>query len=335
MKPFTKIAVAGMFILQTVMTASIGWSASAAWKPDQRVEIVVGVSAGAASDTTARWIHRLLTEKNLIGENATVVNRAGGGGTVALNYLNQHAGNGHYLMVTSPTLLTNHITGRSDLNYTDVTPLAQLGRESVVFGVRSQSPIRTARDLADRIKTDPGSITFAVGNSTGSHGHIATAQVAQALGVDLRRIKVVTFGGSAEGVTALLGGHVDVVASPPSALLQHVRAGRARFLAMASEKRVSGELASVPTWREMGIRAVASSWRSVIGPRGLSEEQVRYWNDVFGRLAALPEWQEDLATKVVEHSYLNGSDTRKLMETEYEALAATLADLGLARRPAK
>ena len=190
---------------------------------------------------------------------------------------------------------------------------------------------RQARDLADRLKADPGSLAFAVGNSTGSHSHIATAQVARAVGVDLRRLKIVTFGGSAEGVTELLGGHIDVVASPPSAMLQHVKAGRARFLAMASDKRQSGELASVPTWKELGINAVASSWRSVIGPKGLSEEQVRYWDDVFGKLAALPEWRHDLESRLVEHTYFNSRDTRTLMEREYRALAATLSDLGLAR----
>jgi len=309
---------------------AVAWGASA-WKPDQRVEIVVGVSAGAGSDTTARWIHRLLSEKKLIDANASVVNKPGGGGTIALTYLNQQAGNGHYVMVTSPTMLTNHITGRSSLNYTDITPLAQVGSEFVVFSVRAESPIKTAKDLADRLKADPGSLSFAVGNSTGSHNHIATAQVTKAVGADPRRLKVVAFGGSAEGVTALLGGHIDVAASPPSVMLQHVKAGRARFLAVASDKRLSGELASVPTWKEMGIQAVASNWRSIIGPGGMSGEQVRYWDEVFARMAALPEWKQELEAKLVEPTYYNARDTRKLMETEHAALAATLSDLGLAK----
>jgi putative tricarboxylic transport membrane protein len=325
-----QLAVAALLAPLAVMPASTAWSAGA-WKPDQHVEIVVGVSAGAASDTTARWMHRLLAEKKLLEANTAVVNKPGGGGTVALTYLNQQAGNGHYVMVTSPTMLTNHITGRSHLNYTDVTPLAQLGRESVVFSVRTESPIRTARDLADRLKADPGSLSFAIGNSTGSHGHIATAQVAKSVGADPRRLKVVAFGGSAEGVTALLGGHIDVVASPLSAMLHHVRAGRARFLAVASDSRMTGELASVPTWKELGINAVASSWRSAVGPKGLSVEQVRYWDDVFGKLAALPEWRQNMEALLVEHTYSNSRDTRQLMEREYAVLAATLSDLGLAK----
>jgi len=313
-----------------VLPSPVAFSASA-WKPDQRVEIVVGVSAGAGSDTTAREILRLLTEKKLIDANASVVNKPGGGGAIALTYLNQQAGNGHYVMVTSPTMLTNHITGRTSLNYTDVTPLAQAGSEFVVFSVRTESPIRTAGDLVDRLKADPASLSFAVGNSTGSHNHIATAQVTKALGGDPKRLKVVAFGGSAEGVAALLGGHIDVAASPPSVMLPHVKAGRARFLAVASEKRMSGELATVPTWKELGIHAVASNWRSIIGPRGMSDEQVRYWDNVFASMVALPEWKQGLEAKLVEYTYYNARDTRKLMETEYAALAATLAELGLAK----
>ena len=318
------------FALFLVMPSPVAFSASA-WKPDQRIEIVVGVSAGAGSDTTAREILRLLTEKKLIDANASVVNKPGGGGAIALTYLNQQAGNGHYVMVTSPTMLTNHITGRTNLNYTDVTPLAQAGSEFVVFSVRTESPIRTAGDLVDRLKADPGSLSFAVGNSTGSHNHIATAQVTKALGGDPKRLKVVAFGGSAEGVAALLGGHIDVAASPPSVMLPHVKAGRARFLAVASEKRMSGELATVPTWKELGIHAVASNWRSIIGPRGMSDEQVRYWDNVFARMVALPEWKQGLEAKLVEYTYYNARDTRNLMESEYAALAATLADLGLAK----
>jgi len=318
------------FALFLVLPSPVAFSASA-WKPDQRIEIVVGVSAGAGSDTTAREILRLLTEKKLIDTNASVVNKPGGGGAIALTYLNQQAGNGHYVMVTSPTMLTNHITGRTNLNYTDVTPLAQAGSEFVVFSVRTESPIRTAGDLVDRLKADPGSLSFAVGNSTGSHNHIATAQVTKALGGDPKRLKVVAFGGSAEGVAALLGGHIDVAASPPSVMLPHVKAGRARFLAVASEKRMSGELATVPTWKELGIHAVASNWRSIIGPRGMSDEQVRYWDNVFARMVALPEWKQGLEAKLVEYTYYNARDTRILMEREYAALAATLADLGLAK----
>src|SRR5882672_4120449 len=91
-----------LFSFYCVLSSSVAFAASA-WKPDQRIEMVVGVSAGAGSDITVREMHKLLTEKKLIDANASVVNKPGGGGTIALTYLSQQPGNGHIVMVTSPT----------------------------------------------------------------------------------------------------------------------------------------------------------------------------------------------------------------------------------------
>ncbi len=314
-----------------MMTALAAPLPAASWNPDQAVEIVIGTSAGSGSDTTGRWIQRWMREKKLIEVPVNVMNKPGGGGTIALNYLNQHPGNGHYLMVTSPSLLTNFITGRTTLKYTDTTPLAQLGAESVVFTVRADSPLKSAKDLAERLKADPGSLSVSIGIALGSHNHIATAEVAKALGADIRKLKVVAFSGSADGVTALLGGHIDVAASPASGVLAHVKAGRLRMLAVSAEQRLTGDLASVPTWMELGIRAVSANWRSVVGPKGMSEQQVLYWDEVLGKLARLPEWKHDLETRMVETTYLNSRDTRKRMDAESAQLTTVLTELGLAK----
>ena len=317
-------AFAGMTILQAL-------AAAPAWRPDRNVEVIANTSPGTGSDTTARLIHKLLLEKKLIDVTAAVVNKVGGGGTIGLTYLTQHTGNGHYLMVTSPTMLTNHITGKSALNYTDTTPLAQLGSESVVFSVRADSPLKSARDLAERLRADPGAISIAIGNSAGSHNHIAAALVAKAVGGNVKRLKVVAFNGSTEGIAALLGGHLDVVASPASGVLQHFLAGKVRILAASSDKRLGGALATIPTWKEAGIPVVVANWRSVVGPKGMGDEQIAYWDGVFARLAQLPDWKQELAAKLEEDTYLNSRDTRKLMDAQYIELGAILADLGLAR----
>jgi putative tricarboxylic transport membrane protein len=306
--------------------------AGAAWQPDRNVEIIVNTSAGTGSDSTARAIHRMLVENKLIDATAAVVNKPGGGGAIGLAYLTQHKGNGHYLMVTSPTMLTNHITGKSQLNYTDTTPLAQMGSESVVFTVRAESPIKSARELADRVKADPGSLSIAIGNSVGSHNHIAAALLAKAVGADVKRLKVVAFNGSTEGITALLGGHLDLVASPASGVLQLVQGGKARILAVASEKRLAGALAGIPTCKELGLPVIAANWRSIVGPGGLSAQQVRYWDDVFARVSRLPEWKRGLEAKLEEDTYLNAADTKKYMEAQYQELGNLLSDLGLAKQ---
>lgn len=320
------------FVLTAFVTPLACAAATPAWRPDKPVEIIVNTSPGTGSDTTGRLILRLLAEKKLIDVPATVVNKVGGGGTIGLAYLTQHPGNGHYLMVTSPTMLTNHITGKGALSYGDTTPLAQLGSESVVFAVRSESPLKTPNDVAERIRADAAGLSFAIGNSVGSHNHIGVALLARAVGASVRRLKVIPFNGSTEGITALLGGHLDVASTPAGSILAHVQSGRARVLAVAAERRLGGAFAAVPTWKELGYAVVATNWRSVVAAKGLSDEQVRYWDEVFTKLAQLPEWKQELQAKLEDDTYLNSRDTRRYMATQYAELTAILSDLGLAKQ---
>jgi len=304
-------------------------AAPPAWRPNRPVELIVATSAGSGSDTTARFIQKLLAEKKLVEAPVNVMNKPGGGGVIGATYLTQHAGNPHYLLVTSPSLLASHITGRSPIHYTETTPLAQLGTEPVVFTVRADSPFRTANELAERLKASPESLSFSIGTTVGSHNHIAVAQLAKAVGVNPRPLKVVAFGGSADGIAALLGGHITVVVSPSSGVWEHFVAGKLRVLAAAAESRLGGPLASVPTWKELGFPVVSANWRSIVGPKGMTEEQARYWDGVFAKLSALPEWRQALDSEHMENTYADSRGTRELMDQQYKAMTSTLSDLGL------
>jgi putative tricarboxylic transport membrane protein len=325
-RTLTLAACAVGFMMGTPAQAAAG-----SWKPEQNVEIVIPTSAGTGSDTTGRWIQKLLTEKKLIETPAAVVNKPGGAATLAITYINQHPGNGHYFMVANPALLTSYITGASKFKYTELTPLAQIGRESIVFVVRADSPLKSAKDLANRFKTDPAGITVAFANAPGNQNHIAAAQVAKAVGANVKNLKVVIFNGSGEAVTALLGGHVDVVPISASPVLEHFKAGKVAILAVSAEQRLGGALSAVPTWRELGIASISSNWRGLVGPKGMTEDQIRYWDEVFGRLVQLPEWKQDMEKRLVENTYFNSRDTRKLLDDEFAGLTAVLTELGLAK----
>ena len=126
--------------LSIVLVSHGAAAATAEWKPDRPIEIIVGTGVGGGQDKSARTVQRILQEKKLVEQTVTVVNKPGGGGAVGYTYLNQHAGEGNIIYVGNPTLLTNHIIGRSPVNYTHVTPLAILLSESVAVSVRSESP---------------------------------------------------------------------------------------------------------------------------------------------------------------------------------------------------
>ena len=96
------------------------------WKPSRTIEFVVGAGSGGGNDRTARVIQKILQERTLIPTPMVVVNKPGAGGVIAQDYLNTHQGDGHYLMITNPALLTNPLTGVGASKYTDITPVAQL-----------------------------------------------------------------------------------------------------------------------------------------------------------------------------------------------------------------
>ena len=144
-------ALAGMrwIVISAALCAPLATlGAAAGWKPDRNIEIIVPSSPGAGTDVTARSIQRLLREKKLIDVSASVVNKPGGANVIGLTYLIQHAGDGHYLMMITSGLLATHIMGLSHLSYTDITPLAVLGTESVVFVVRADSPLKSATGIS-------------------------------------------------------------------------------------------------------------------------------------------------------------------------------------------
>jgi putative tricarboxylic transport membrane protein len=305
--------------------------AQPAWKPSRPVEILVGVGPGGGIDRTARLLARVLTEKRLIETAASVINKPGGGGTLVQAYLNQHAGDGHYLEIGATSLLTNHITGRSPNNWDAFTPIAMLSDEYIGVAVRADSPLKDGRDLAALLKNDAGAIAAGIATSAGNTNHITLALVAKRAGGDAKRLKVVVFGSGGESTTALMGGHVGVVATPAATAAPQVQNGALRMLAVAAPRRLEGPLAGVPTWKELGFDIVVANWRPVIGPRGMSAEQVAYWEDRLLRFTQSDEWKRELAdTGAVAH-YLNSRELARYFAAQHAEFRAVLGEINLAK----
>lgn len=176
--------------------------ARAQWTPTKPVELVVGVSPGGGIDRTARTIQRILQERRFVEVPVNVVNKPGGGSTIALAYLNQRAGDGHYYEITATSILTNHITGKTSMSHRDFTPVAMLYDEYLGFAVAADSPIRDGKQLLETLKLRPDSIPIGIATSAGNTNHIAAGIVAKAAGTDPKRLKVVVFGSGGESMTA-------------------------------------------------------------------------------------------------------------------------------------
>jgi putative tricarboxylic transport membrane protein len=306
--------------------AVAGADAHAQWKPEKNVEIIVGTAAGGPLDTTARLVQRIIETRNP-GVPVSVQNKTGGGHAIALAYLNQFAGNGHYLAMSTPNLVTNRLTGSNPTNYTDVTPLALLNQEYVALSVKADSPLKTGKDLIERLRANPTALSFAIGFRSGNQ-HLAAGAVLSAAGIDPKKVKFVSFKGGAETVPAVLGGHVDVLVATPTSTWKHVQSGHLRMLGITSQQRLAGEIASVPTWVEQGVNATSANWRGVVGPKGMTPAQVTYWDNFFGEMVKSAEWQEAVKKYQWDGPYLNSVQTVKFLQDEERKLMRLLKELG-------
>jgi putative tricarboxylic transport membrane protein len=301
------------------------------WSPQRNVELVVPNPPGGSNDKTARTVERIWTMNKVLPSTLTIVNKAGGGGSIAYTYVQQHAGDPHYLVVAGPAILTNQITGASKLHYNDLTPVASLFNDYTVFAVNAESSIKTGKDLVARLRNDPKSVTIGFSPLLGSHNHIAAGLLMKAIGGNARDLKVVAYKGSADAIPNLMGGHIDLITTAAGNVAGHVASGRLRVVAITSNQRMAGALAAVPTWKEQGVDVVFGAWRAIFAPKGLTGPQAAYWEGALRKATEAPEWKSDLEKNIWADAFVAGEAFRKELDQDYGEMRSVLSDLGLAK----
>lgn len=328
----TKSAVWSWTML--VLTFAIGIAAPAcaqtAWKPNHPVMLIVPNAPGGTSDRAARTLQRIMQTHKFIDVPIVIVNRPGGNGTLALTQLRTHPADGHVLMIMNSIIMSAHIAGLTPYSHAEFTPLALLVDEYYGVHVRVDSPLRTAKELLARLRKTPDALTFGSASPTGDN-YISMLKALKTAGIDVKRVKTVSFAGGNEIALALLGGHVDVTHSGLGNVLPHVRAGRIRVLAISGPRRLWGPFADVPTWKEAGVDTMASGWRGVLGPKGLPQPQIAYWEGVLRKVVQTPEWKQDLEENFWVDAYTSAAETRRRLDAEYAEIKQVMSELGMAK----
>ena len=311
--------------------SALVYAQTAAWKPERNVELVVGVSPGGGMDKIARMAQQVLQVQRLVATSSMVVNKPGGGGTIALNYLNQHASDPHFLGVFSIGLVTNQITGLTPLNHTEVTPIALLISEYVGFALNADSAMRSGAEVIQRMRKDPRSMSISFASSRGNANHLAIVLVMKAAGIDHKLLRTPVYNSAGEATIALLGGHVEMAASGVANFLPHFEAGKLRPLALSGPRRLGGALANMPTWKEQGIDVVMANWYVIVAPKGLGVAQTAYWEDALQKLAKSEQWQKSLQEQYWDSTFLGAAATQRYLAGQHDEFRAALVELNLAK----
>jgi len=306
----------------------------AAEYPSKPIELVPAGAPGGGLDLVARALESALREEKLVKEPFVIKNMGGAGGNLAKTYVSQKKGDAHVLYLESNRIYLNRIVGTTHLTYTDVTPLGRIMTEYLVWVVRADSPYKSAKEILAKAKADPSSVVFGVGTSPGND-QMNILRPARASGIDTKKVQIVTFKAGGDLMIQLLGGHVAVISTSVSEALEQVKGGKARMLAVSAPKPMGGDLASVPTWRSMGIDVSILHWRGLFAPPGTSPEVVKFWDRTLSRMAKSEAWKKMLERHEWFDAYADSATFRRELEQEEKVYAELLTELGMAKAPEK
>jgi putative tricarboxylic transport membrane protein len=294
--------------------------------PGKRIDFVVAGGAGGGLDLVGRAFEQAVRDTRTFDQPIVVLNMGQGGGNTATSYVQRFKSNPHVLYLNTNRLYLNKLAGTTPLGHDSVTPLSRLMTEYLVWAVRADAPFRSARDVLDKLKADPTSVSFAI-SSIPSNDQINIVAAGIAAGVDVKRVRIAAFSTALN--SQLLGGHVDALSTPVSEILPLVKSGQVRLLSISSPERLSGELANVPTWRSMGIDVTVLHWRGLFGPPGLSPNAVTFWENTAALATKTDFWKKALQTYGWYDAYADSAAFRKAMDEEVTRSSRMLGDLRL------
>ncbi|MFQ3837834.1 tripartite tricarboxylate transporter substrate binding protein [Staphylococcus pseudoxylosus] len=294
--------------------------------PDETVEIVAPASPGGGWDTTARAIQKIILEENLTKQNVNVINKPGGGGEVGWQYLKSRSPN--TISINSSLLLSNNELGLSDLNTDDFTPIAILAIEWISLTASNKSNLNSGKEVMEKLKKDPKSLTIGVAPGLGNNDHLAFVQAAKEYGVDVENIDFLVYKSGGDLQTALLGGHVDVASTAVSEVKEQHQNGKLKMLAVTSDKPIEG-IEDVPTWEDQGIDVVFPHWRGVMGPKDMTPEQREYWDTTMEKVVKSKRWQEIRKNNDWENFYKDSEESEKFLKAQRKKYNELVNDSGL------
>jgi len=292
--------------------------------PNRPIRLIVTVPPGGAADFIARLIGGKLSES--LGQPVLVENRGGAGGTIAADAVAKAAPDGYTLLQNS---ITTHGVGPhlySKLPYDPVKDFAAvsgLALLPLVMAVNADVPARNVQELISLSKSS--SLNFA-SSGNGGAPHMAAELFKSVTGAAITHVP---YKGSGPAVADLVGGRVQLMFDAPPSLIAHIRSGRLRVLAAASEQR-NRLLPEAPTFAELGHPKVSVSlWYGLLAPAGTPVPVVRRLNSEVMRILESPDVRERLQGQGAEPMPGSAETFAAFMQAEMAKWAPVVKQAGV------
>jgi putative tricarboxylic transport membrane protein len=293
----------------------LGGAATAAQYPTKPIDFYVGSAPGGGSDIMARNVVAVVEKLKLLPQPLTVINQPGV--TKTYPHVARKPGDGYTICIGNENILTTDLQMRAQnvpgFSYKDITLIARLALDTNTLTVRTDSPYKTLTDYLNDARKRPGVIKVG-GSDIGGVDDTMLLKIEQATGA---KAIYVRFKSGGESMTALLGGHVDVLAANPNEIAAQLEAGKVRPLAVTAEKRWK-YLPNTPTLKEMGVNVTVNPFRGTFGPKDFDPAALRVLRAALQKLSDSKDWDAMYLSKhMLEGAYLAGPEYDKFATEEY------------------
>lgn len=291
--------------------------------PTKPIEYVVHSSAGGGTDILARAIADIMSKEKIVAQPMNVVNKSGGASAVATAYVAEKKGDPYFIYNITASQITAQLQGQSKVTLKELTPVVKLLDDVNAVVVSADSPYKTLEDLIAASKTQ----NISQGGGAITSGENMTGYlIKKATGA---KWEFVSFNSGGEAITALLGGHVQVAMPGPSEVMEQLRAGKVRILAVNVDKRLA-IWPDVPTLKEKNITTPPGLIRGVMMPGGVSDDAVKYWEGAFGKMRQTAAWKKYLADNgLTDEGWLNSKDFGAYIEKMTPQFDGLMREMGL------
>ena len=294
------------------------------FKPTKPIQLIAAAAPGGGTDLLARTIAQIVASEKLSPQPMIVQNIPGGGSAIGTTQVAHMKGDTHTLLAMNSATVSGLLTaGKGAATVRDLTMIAQLALDEQFIVVRSDSRFKSIKEIVAESKKKENALSIAGADQA---DRICSRLFEKAAGIKMRFVQ---FNSSGEAMTALLGGHVDMIWANASEFVSQYDAKMVVPLVIAQEKRFA-QYKDVPTFRESGLDVIFQFFRGVVAPPGVSPEVIVYYESMMRKLNDSKAWKENYLDKY----YLNTGwqNSKEFTKTVYDSevvFADVLKGLGL------
>jgi tripartite-type tricarboxylate transporter receptor subunit TctC len=310
-----------------LLAAAVTPAAAQEAYPNRPITIVVPFPPGGVADLTARPIGAAM--EKVLKSPIAVVNKQGAAGAVGMQSVAVAKPDGYTLLLALSSISiipeADRLFNRPPAFTVDqFAPIALISADPTVLVVPADKPWRTAKEFIEDAKKRPGQISY---SSSGIYGtlHMAMELLSQAADIKLRHVP---HSGGGPALTAVLGGHVDALASGPSVVLPHIKGGTLRALAGWGDKRIAA-LADVPTFKELGYPdAEFYIWAGLFAPKGTPEPVLAKLRTTVREAVNDPEFKSAMDKLETPVTFKQGEEFQRFFDADAKRLAEGVRRVG-------